>query len=209
MFIRSLFFILALPACQGEVSMNQTMEMETNKNSNMEYATFGGGCYWCLETLFQQLKGVVSVESGFSGGHVKNPSYKEVCTGKTGHAEVIHIKFNPSEISFGELLGVFFATHDPTTLNRQGGDIGTQYRSVVFYHNEEQRNITKDIISRLSAEGEYDGAIVTEITAFEAFYKAEDYHQDYYNNNMEQPYCEAVIRPKVEKFRKQFAGRLK
>lgn len=189
--------------------MNQTMEMETNKNSDMEYATFGGGCYWCLETLFQQLKGVISVESGFSGGHVKNPSYKEVCTGKTGHAEVIHIKFNPSEISFGEMLGVFFATHDPTTLNRQGGDIGTQYRSVVFYHNEEQRNITRDIIARLNAEGEFDGAIVTEITAFETFYKAEDYHQDYYNNNMKQPYCEAVIRPKVEKFRKQFAGRLK
>lgn len=185
--------------------------MQTNNQvpEGMEVATLGGGCFWCVEAIYEQLKGVQSAVSGYSGGTVKNPSYKEVCNGTTGHAEVVQITFNPKEISFGEILGVFFATHDPTTLNRQGADVGTQYRSVVFYHSQEQKLEAERVIKMLTNAKEYDNSIVTEVSPAATFYPAEDYHQEYFENNPNQPYCNAVVRPKVEKFRKQFAGKLK
>lgn len=175
----------------------------------IETATFGAGCYWCTETQFQQLKGVEKVESGFSGGSVDNPTYKQVCSGHTGHAEVCNINYDPSVISFDELLAAFWTCHDPTTLNRQGNDVGTQYRSVIFYHNEEQRQKAEAYKKKLNDEKAWDKPVVTEITAFTKFYKAEDYHQNYYNENGEQPYCHFVIGPKVEKFKKIFKDKLK
>ncbi len=181
----------------------------TDKNQKMEIATFGNGCFWCTEAVFQQLKGVSKVESGYSGGQVENPSYKAVCTGTTGHAEVLQITYDPAVISFKELLEVFWETHDPTTLNRQGNDVGTQYRSVVFYHSDEQRKLAEEYKKRLDESGAFNDPIVTEITAFDKFYVAEDYHQNYYNLNGSQPYCNFVIRPKVEKFKKAFADKLK
>lgn len=178
-------------------------------DSTLQTATLGGGCYWCLEAVFQRLEGVESVTSGFSGGQVENPTYKEVCTGKTGHAEVIQIKYDSSKVSFEDILKVFFTMHDPTTLNRQGNDVGTQYRSVIFYHNKDQKDIAEQIISALNESGAYDAKIVTEVTPFDTFYKAEDYHQNYYNDNKYQPYCAYVIQPKIEKFEKVFKDRLK
>lgn len=178
-------------------------------NTNYEIATLGGGCYWCMEAVFQRLEGVIKVESGFSGGREKNPTYRDVCSGTTGHAEVIHITFDPAVVPFSEILKVFFTMHDPTTLNRQGNDVGTQYRSAVFYHNEAQKKAAEEIISELNKQHAYDSPIVTEVTAFNAFYKADDYHQDYFNNNKSQPYCAYVIQPKVEKFEKVFKDRLK
>ncbi len=177
----------------------------------MEYevATLGAGCFWCSEAIFQRLEGVVKVESGYSGGTVKNPTYEEVCTGRTGHAEVIQVTFDPKIISFKELLDVFWKTHDPTTLNRQGNDRGTQYRSAVFYHSEEQKKIAEEYKKELEAAKVWDDPIVTEITRFDAFYKAENYHQDYYNQNSYQPYCMVIINPKLNKFRKEFSKRLK
>ena len=172
-------------------------------------ATFGAGCFWCVEAIFQQINGVLSVESGFSGGHVKNPTYREVCTGTTGHAEVCQIVYDPSVISFIELLEVYWKTHDPTTLNRQGADIGTQYRSAIFYHSEEQKKQAEEMKAALNKAGIWHDPVLTEIVPFTAFYKAEDYHQDYYFLNSTQPYCTAVITPKVEKFRKVFADKLK
>lgn len=173
-------------------------------------ATFGGGCFWCTEAVFRELKGVHSVVSGYSGGRTENPTYEEVCSGTTGHAEVIQIEYDPSEVRYEELLEIFFATHDPTTLNRQGNDIGTQYRSVIFYHNDEQKQIAERVIADLTQEEVYDNKIVTEVTKMGAFYPAEGYHQDYYTNNADKnPYCAMVVRPKVEKFRKVFADRLK
>jgi peptide-methionine (S)-S-oxide reductase len=202
--------LLGLPSCAQTETTTDTMADDSVKvNETMDTATFGGGCFWCVETIFQQLQGVQKVESGYSGGTVKNPSYKEVCTGNTGHAEVVNIYFDPSKISYGELLGVFFAVHDPTTLNRQGGDVGTQYRSSVFYHSDEQKAIAEDVIRQLSVSGEFADPIVTTLERFDVFYKAEDYHQDYFNINPDQPYCNAVIRPKVEKFRKKYASKLK
>ena len=176
---------------------------------NLDTITLGAGCFWCVEALFQQLKGVYSVESGYSGGHVKNPSYKEVCTGNTGHAEVCQIVYDPSEVSLNEILEVFWNTHDPTTLNRQGADMGTQYRSVIFYHNEDQRRYAEEMKSKLNQAGIWETPMVTEIVPFENFYKAEDYHQEYYINNTSQPYCRMVITPKLEKFKKVFADKLK
>jgi len=181
----------------------------TDKTQKMEIATFGNGCFWCTEAVFQQLKGVSKVESGYSGGQVENPTYKAVCTGTTGHAEVLQITFDPSVITFKELLEVFWETHDPTTLNRQGNDVGTQYRSVVFYHTEPQQKLAEEYKKRLDESGAFSAPIVTEITAFKKFYKAEDYHQNYFNLNGSQPYCTYVIRPKVEKFKKAFADKLK
>lgn len=175
----------------------------------MEIATFGGGCYWCMEAVFQRLNGVEMVESGFSGGKVKNPTYKEVCTGTTGHAEVIQITFDTAKVSFSEILKVFFTMHDPTTLNRQGNDIGTQYRSAIFYHNDAQKTTAEEIIAALNKAHAYPYPIVTEIAPFDVFYKAEDYHQDYYNQNKTQGYCRYVIQPKIEKFEKIFKDRLK
>jgi len=180
-----------------------------NTEHKMETATFGAGCYWCTEAQFQMLKGVEKVESGFSGGRVANPSYSQVCTGNTGHAEVCNITYDPSVISFDELLAAFWTCHDPTTLNRQGNDEGTQYRSVIFYHNHEQKQKAEQYKKKLNDEKAWDKPVVTEITAFTKFYKAEDYHQNYYNQNGEQPYCHFVIGPKVEKFKKVFKDKLK
>ena len=174
----------------------------------MELATFGSGCFWCTEAVFQQLKGVTKVESGYSGGHIKNPAYREVCNGVTGHAEVIQVTYDPSIVSYDELLEVFWKTHDPTTLNRQGADEGTQYRSVVFYHNDEQKQKAEGYKKKLTDEHIWPGPIVTEISPFTVFYKAEDYHQNYYNQNPNQGYCSFVITPKVEKFRKVFKDKL-
>lgn len=179
------------------------------ENSKLETATLGGGCFWCTEAVFDSLKGVEEVVSGYSGGHTEDPSYQEVCTGSTGHAEVIRVKFDPEVISFKEVLQIFFATHDPTTLNRQGNDVGTQYRSVVFYHSEDQKETALDVIDEIENEGIYDDPIVTEVTEFSNFYPAEDYHQNYFENNPSQPYCSAVVAPKVAKFRKVFFDRLK
>ena len=176
---------------------------------NLETATLAAGCFWCVEAVFDDLKGVEDVVSGYSGGHTENPTYQQVCSETTGHAEVIQIRFDPDELSFKELLQVFFTVHDPTTLNRQGGDIGTSYRSAVFYHSDEQRNVADEVIAEINAEGIYDNRIVTEVTAFDKFWPAEDYHQEYFANNPNQPYCAAVVAPKVAKFRQKFLSRLK
>ena len=175
----------------------------------MEKATFGNGCFWCTEAVFQNLKGVEKVISGYTGGKVKKPTYKEVCSGLTGHAEVIEIVYDPVVISYEELIEVFWNTHDPTTLNRQGNDAGTQYRSVIFYHNENQKNITEKYKMQLDNSGAYSGPIVTEIVPAELFYPAEDYHQNYFNINGNQPYCNFVVRPKVEKFMSKYSEKLK
>jgi peptide-methionine (S)-S-oxide reductase len=172
-------------------------------------ATFATGCFWCTEAIFQELKGVLKATSGYSGGTVANPSYEDVCTGTTGHAECLQIVYDPSVISFDELLEVFWESHDPTSFNRQGNDVGTQYRSAIFYHNEAQKEKAEHYKEQLNKSGAYDKPIVTEITAFTKFYPAENYHQDYYNNHGSQPYCTFVIRPKVEKFEKVFKDKLK
>jgi peptide-methionine (S)-S-oxide reductase len=173
-----------------------------------DVATLAGGCFWCLDAVFRDLRGVEKVESGYSGGTTVNPSYDQVCSGRTGHAEVVQVTFDPAVISFRELLGVFFTIHDPTTLNRQGGDVGTQYRSAIFYHSPEQRAIAKEVIRELEAESLWDDPVVTEVTPFTTFYPAESYHQDYFNRNPYQPYCAAVIAPKVAKFRSKYLERL-
>ncbi|HEY8450335.1 MAG TPA: peptide-methionine (S)-S-oxide reductase MsrA [Bacillota bacterium] len=174
-----------------------------------ETATLGGGCFWCLEAVFRRLRGVDAVQSGYAGGHVPNPTYEQVCTGTTGHAEVVQITFDPHVISYRELLEVFFAIHDPTTPNRQGADVGPQYRSVIFYHSPEQKQIAEEVIADLERQRVWDAPIVTEIAPYTAFYPAEDYHRDYYERNPWQPYCQVVIAPKVAKFRKQFAAKLR
>jgi peptide-methionine (S)-S-oxide reductase len=174
-----------------------------------QLATFGSGCFWCSEAIFLNVKGVLKVESGYSGGKVKNPTYEQVCTGTTGHAEVVQLTYDPSIISYDELLEIFWKTHDPTTLNRQGADVGTQYRSVIFYHNPEQKELAEHYKHKLNEEGAYNNPVVTEIAPFESFYVAEDYHQNYYNLNGNAPYCTFVIQPKVEKFKKVFADKLK
>ena len=179
------------------------------ENENLQTATLAGGCFWCVEAVFDDLRGVADVVSGYSGGHTENPTYAQVCSESTGHAEVIQVKFDPAEISFKEILQVFFAVHDPTTLNRQGHDVGTQYRSAIFYHDEEQKRVAEEVIKEITDEGVYDAPIVTEITPFEKFYEAEDYHQEYFANNPNQPYCAAVVAPKVSKFRNAFLTRLK
>lgn len=175
----------------------------------MDTATFGAGCFWCVEAQFQMLKGVESVVSGFSGGNIKNPAYREVCNGTTGHAEVCQIVFDPSKISYDELLAAFWQSHDPTQLNRQGNDIGTQYRSVIYYHNEEQKTLAENYKKQLNASGAWTKPIVTEISPIGPFYKADNYHQNYFNQNGSESYCQYVIRPKVEKFRKVFQEKLK
>lgn len=177
------------------------------KNTNQsETATIGGGCFWCLEAIFNELRGVNKVVSGYSGGIVPDPSYSQVCTGTTGHAEVIRIEFDPKIVSFRELLEVFFIIHDPTTLNRQGQDVGTQYRSVIYYHTPEQKEIAEEEIARLKAEKIHDAPIVTEVKPFEAFYPAEEYHQKYFEREHDQPYCRVVIAPKLEKFRRKYTA---
>lgn len=177
--------------------------------SEPQLATFGAGCFWCTEAVFLNVKGVSKVVSGYANGKVKNPTYREVCTGETGHAEVTQISFDPTQITFEELLEVFWNTHDPTTLNRQGNDEGTQYRSGVFYHNDEQKKVAEGYKKQLEASHVFKSPIVTEISPLTSFYPAEDYHQNYYALNGSQPYCQYVVRPKVEKFKKQFATKLK
>jgi len=212
-FIKQTLVLSVLLVHQSGAQENKNTTHYTMTNStdtkNLDTAVVGGGCYWCTEAQYQLLDGVISVTSGFSGGTVKNPSYKEVCTGTTGHAEVTQIVFDPKKVSYLDLLKVFFKTHDPTTLNRQGNDSGTQYRSVIFYHNEEQKKIAEDLKAELDKSGSWDKPIVTEITPFKIFYPAEDYHQNYYNQNSSQPYCQYVIQPKLEKFEKVFKDKLK
>jgi len=190
----------------GVVQANQAQKMDKN---NKEIATLGSGCFWCTEAIFEELEGVEKVESGYMGGQTLNPTYKDICTGETGHAEVCQITFNPEIISFKDLLEVFWQVHNPTTLNRQGADVGTQYRSVIFYHSEEQKQIAENLITELDKSGAWDDPIITEISAAEKFYIAENYHQNYFNQNKSQPYCSFVIKPKQEKFRKAFKSKLK
>ncbi|MBX2916942.1 MAG: peptide-methionine (S)-S-oxide reductase MsrA [Cyclobacteriaceae bacterium] len=187
----------------------QAQTNSQNKMKELETATLGSGCFWCTEAFFLRVKGIESVVSGYSGGKVKNPTYREVTTGLTGHAEVVQIKFDPTVITYAEVLEIFWNTHDPTTLNKQGADEGTQYRSAVFYHTEEQKKTAEAYKMQLDKSGVYKNPIVTEITPFKEFYIAEDYHQNYYALNPNQGYCQYVIRPKVEKFNKQFANKLK
>lgn len=226
--------VLAAPACTGSQpddaqaaenqpsteQQNEQTAMTANNTSNIEVpatsnpsdpdtATFGAGCFWCVEAVFTELQGVKSVTSGYAGGHVKNPSYKEVCNGTTGHAEVAQIIYDPNVISFDLLLEVFWQTHDPTTLNRQGNDVGTQYRSAIFYHNDKQRELAEHYKTELNKSGAWDNPVVTEIVPLDTFYPAENYHQNYYEQNPEQGYCRYVIQPKVEKFRKVFKDKLK
>jgi peptide-methionine (S)-S-oxide reductase len=177
--------------------------------SNLETTTLAAGCFWCVEAVFDDLVGVEDVVSGYSGGHTDNPTYQQVCSETTGHAEVVQIKFDPEQLSFADLLRVYFTVHDPTTLNRQGNDVGSSYRSAIFYHSDEQRQTASEIIAEITAEGIYDKPIVTEVTSFDKFWPGEDYHQEYFANNPNQPYCSAVVAPKVAKFRQKFTTRLK
>lgn len=187
---------------------NQTA-MNTSEITKTDTATLGAGCYWCTEAQYQLLDGIISVTSGFSGGTIKNPSYREVCDGRTGHAEVVQVVYDMSKLNYADILEAFFSSHDPTQLNGQGNDIGTQYRSVIFFHNDEQKGIAEKIKNELNESGAYKDRIVTEISPFTVFYKADDYHQNYFNENGEQPYCKMVVAPKVEKFKKVFKDKLK
>jgi len=207
-----IYFFSSSGCDKRETNAYSGKNSETGVTKNMDslqVATFGSGCFWCTEAIFERLNGIVKVESGYSGGKVENPTYEEVCTGSTGYAEVTQITYDPSTISYDELLEVFWKTHDPTTLNRQGNDVGTQYRSVIFYHNEEQKKLAEKYKSELDKSGAWDKPIVTEISPFTNFYPAEGYHQDYYENNPNQGYCAFVIAPKVEKFEKVFKNKLK
>ncbi|MQP24080.1 peptide-methionine (S)-S-oxide reductase MsrA [Flavobacterium sp. LMO8] len=183
--------------------------VKTKVKEGMEVATFAGGCFWCTEAVFLEIKGVEKVVSGYIGGKTKNPTYKDICTGETGHAEAIQITFNPNEVAYEDLLEVFFATHDPTTLNRQGADVGTQYRSEIFYHSEAQKAKAENYIQLLEKEKLYDKKIVTKVSSATVFYNAEEYHQNYYNQNSSQGYCQMVIAPKLEKLRKYYKSKLK
>jgi len=203
---------LSLQSCGQNSESKKSASLKINQKmntANLDTITLAGGCYWCIEAIYQRLDGVVKVESGFSGGTMKNPSYRDVCTGETGHAEAVQITYDKTKTSLDEIFKVFFTVHDPTTLNRQGADEGTQYRSAIFYRNEEQKKAAESIIADLTKAKVYSDPIVTEVTPFTVFYKAEDYHQDYYNQHGSQPYCQIVIRPKVEKFEKVFKDRLK
>jgi peptide-methionine (S)-S-oxide reductase len=182
---------------------------QTSLQNGKELATLGGGCFWCLEAVYLEMKGIEKVESGYCGGTVPNPTYYQVCEGDTGHAEVVQLTFDPREVSFKDILKVFFTIHDPTTLNRQGADVGTQYRSAIFYHNQEQKRIAEETLKELSEEKIWDSPIVTQIAPLDIFYVAEDYHQEYFANNPYQPYCQYVVAPKVAKFRKYFIEKLK
>jgi peptide-methionine (S)-S-oxide reductase len=196
------------PSFAESSAMSDATASQKSGATKLETATFGSGCFWCSEAVFDRLKGVRSVVSGYSGGILKNPTYEQVCSGTTGHAEVIQVTYDPAVISYAQLLKVFWNTHDPTTLNRQGHDVGTQYRSVIFYHNDEQRKLAEHYKEQLTASGAFGAPVVTEIAPFTAFYPAEKYHQDYYDQNPSQQYCSIVIRPKVEKFEHAFADLL-
>jgi peptide-methionine (S)-S-oxide reductase len=210
----SILLLTFVSACGQKNNKSKTIQtniMMTNEvnNKELDTALFGAGCFWCVEAMFQRLDGVVKVESGYAGGHALNPTYKEVCTGTTGHAEVCRITFDPKEISYETLLSIFWQTHDPTTLNRQGNDVGTQYRSSIFYYNDVQKQLAEKYKTELNASGAFSSPIVTEIIAVSNYYPAEDYHQNYYNQNSEQSYCQFVIAPKVEKLEKVFKDKLK
>ncbi|MCS6934327.1 MAG: peptide-methionine (S)-S-oxide reductase MsrA [Chitinophagales bacterium] len=208
---RAIIFLFATWVwCSGCAQKPSGARHTLKKDDMTDTIVLGGGCFWCTEAVFQRLRGVVRVVSGYSGGHVKNPTYKEVCTGETGHAECVQVEYDPEQISLREILEVFFHTHDPTTLNRQGNDVGTQYRSVIFYATEEQKKTAEQMIEALNASGEFDAPIVTTLEPFTVFYKAEDYHQNYFNlNKNSNPYCTYVIAPKLDKYEKNFAERLK
>jgi len=209
-FVLFLIAIISIGCNESKSEAKQEMKNIMNdKNPKLEIATFGSGCFWCTEAIFERVNGVSSVVSGYSGGSVKNPTYKEVCDGTTGHAECTQITFDPAVVTYDELLEIFWKTHDPTTLNKQGNDVGTQYRSVIFYHNEEQKQKAEFYLNKLTDEKIWDKPIVTEISKSENFYPAEDYHQEYYENNPNQGYCAYVITPKVEKFEKIFKDKLK
>lgn len=213
-FIHSMIFLLiSLASCKAEIPQTniskEDMSITPEFSDTTAVATFGAGCFWCVEAVFQDLNGVYSVESGYMGGKKQDPTYKEVCTGMTGHAEVCRIIYDPRILTFKDLLEVFWQTHDPTTLNRQGNDVGTQYRSAIFYYSEEQKNEAEFYKSELEKSGAFSDPIVTTLEKIDRFYPAEDYHQNYYNQNGDQPYCAFVIKPKVEKFKKAFSSRLK
>jgi peptide-methionine (S)-S-oxide reductase len=191
------------------MTQSMTSSNGSSDSEQLAKATFGGGCFWCVEAVFERLEGVKSVTSGYAGGHVKNPTYRQVSSGTTGHAEVIQLTYDPSVISFEKILEVHFKTHDPTTMNRQGADVGPQYRSIILYHNEEQKEIAKKVINKLNDAGIWDDPIVTQVEPLDHFYEAEDYHQDYYDNNRSQPYCQFVIGPKLQKLEKAFSDLLK
>jgi peptide-methionine (S)-S-oxide reductase len=207
--LSALMVLLVVGSSCGQKSKGETSTTVTERKPGMELATFGSGCFWCTEAIFLNVKGVEKVESGYSGGKVKNPTYREVCSGLTGHAEVIQVTYDPKLVSYDELLEIFWQTHDPTTLNRQGADEGTQYRSVVFYHNDEQKTLAEGYKKKLTEAKAFEDPIVTEISPFTIFYKAEDYHQNYYNLNGSAPYCSFVIKPKLDKFKKVFKEKLK
>ncbi|TAG02264.1 MAG: peptide-methionine (S)-S-oxide reductase [Cytophagia bacterium] len=201
---------LMLNACIAQTKKNNTKKNKNmNENVKLELATFGAGCFWCVEAVFQRLEGVEKVESGYAGGKTERPTYKEICTGLTGHAEVCQISYNPQKISFEELLEVFWGTHDATTINQQGNDIGTQYRSAVFYHNQNQKNLAEAYKEKITKEKVFDAPVITEITAYNNYYPAEQYHQNYYNQNSSQGYCSYTIAPKIEKLKKVFKNKLK
>lgn len=211
-----LAFAIHLSACAQNNNYEKSNTFKKMNNTNpatqqhkTEVATFAAGCFWCVEAQYQQLKGVEKVESGYIGGHIENPTYKQVCTGETGHAEACNIYYDPAIISYDELLAAFWIAHDPTQLNRQGNDVGTQYRSAIFYHNDEQRQKAEEYKKKLNEEKAFSGPIVTEISPYLKFYKAEDYHQNYYNDNPGQGYCVFVVKPKMDKFRKVFQDKLK
>lgn len=201
--------LIAGTSCAQKTKEQVTTMANDSIPAGLKLATFASGCFWCTEAVFQNVEGVEKVESGYTGGSVKNPSYKEVCTGTTGHAEAIRLTYDPKKVSYDELLEIFWQTHDPTTLNRQGADVGTQYRSVVFYHDEEQKTLAERYKKELDASGAFANPIVTEILPANVFYVAENYHQNYYNLNGDAPYCTFVIQPKVEKFKKVFKDKLK
>ncbi len=207
----SCLLAITMIACAQENANNDKVpdDMDAPKDTKLEKATFGGGCFWCTEAQFQYLDGVTKVESGYAGGTVANPTYEEVSTGTTGHAEVIQVTYDPAKVTYDELLEAFWQSHDPTQLNRQGNDVGTQYRSVIFYHNEDQHKKAEYYKQKLAQSGAFDKPVVTEIAPLNNFYPAEDYHQNYYNQNGSQPYCYYVIKPKLEKFKKVFKDKLK
>lgn len=214
--VAALFFMVACAQAPSADKSNMTttntpaaQAKPQHPSSSIDTATFGAGCFWCVEAVFQRLEGVLTVKSGYAGGKIKNPTYKEVCSGLTGHAEVCQITFDTTKVSYDELLEVFWKTHDPTTLNRQGNDAGTQYRSAVFYHNEDQHQKAEHYKKELGASGAFDAPITTEITPYNNYYPAEDYHQNYFNQNGQEGYCRFVIQPKVEKFEKVFKDKLK
>ena len=206
--IKSIFTLLFLTTIGLTNKVDHTKKMNNQTNSNSKI-TLGAGCFWCVEAVFEEVKGIKRVTSGYMGGKVKNPTYREVCSGLTGHAEVVQLEYDPKQINLSSILEIFWKTHDPTTLNRQGNDIGTQYRSAIFYHSDDQKNVATALLNKLNSSGAYSGRIITEISKASEFYVAEDYHQDYFSLNSQQPYCQYVIQPKLDKFRKVFVDYLK